>query len=92
MRTTTERPLPNPRSVTSVAKPTSAVGTDRLAQITLPTLRGEQQEAVERWWPTRQGVITMPTGTGKTEVALALMAAASVSTLVVAPVRDLMYQ
>lgn len=34
----------------------------------------------------------MPTGTGKTEVALHLMAASAVSTLVVAPVRDLMYQ
>src|SRR5260370_32701431 len=34
----------------------------------------------------------MPTGTGKTEVALAAMAAARVATLVVAPVRDLMYQ
>jgi superfamily II DNA or RNA helicase len=34
----------------------------------------------------------MPTGTGKTEVALAIMAQARVATLVVAPVRDLMYQ
>jgi len=34
----------------------------------------------------------MPTGTGKTEVALQVMAQAAVSTLVVAPVRDLMYQ
>ena len=34
----------------------------------------------------------MPTGTGKTEVALAIMRDAAVSTLVVSPVRDLMYQ
>jgi superfamily II DNA or RNA helicase len=34
----------------------------------------------------------MPTGTGKTEVALAAMAQTKVATLVVAPVRDLMYQ
>ncbi|MDB5171629.1 MAG: hypothetical protein JWN51_402 [Phycisphaerales bacterium] len=34
----------------------------------------------------------MPTGTGKTEVALAAMARAKVATLVVAPVRDLMHQ
>src|SRR5260370_31374445 len=34
----------------------------------------------------------MPTGTGKTEVALAAMAAARVATRVVAPVRDLMHQ
>ncbi len=34
----------------------------------------------------------MPTGTGKTEVALAAMAQTGVATLVVAPIRDLMYQ
>jgi len=34
----------------------------------------------------------MPTGTGKTEVALRIMADAAVPTLVVVPVRDLMYQ
>ena len=34
----------------------------------------------------------MPTGTGKTEVALAAMERIATSTLVVAPVRDLMYQ
>ncbi len=34
----------------------------------------------------------MPTGTGKTEVALTIMARTQTSTLVVAPVRDLMYQ
>jgi superfamily II DNA or RNA helicase len=34
----------------------------------------------------------MPTGTGKTEVALAAMERCRVATLVVAPVRDLMYQ
>ena len=40
----------------------------------------------------RRGVIVMPTGTGKTEVALSIMARTAVSTLVVSPVRDLMYQ
>jgi len=34
----------------------------------------------------------MPTGTGKTEVALSIMAVLGASALVVAPVRDLMYQ
>ena len=34
----------------------------------------------------------MPTGTGKTEVALAAMAQTRTATLVVAPIRDLMYQ
>ncbi|MFO0819028.1 MAG: DEAD/DEAH box helicase family protein [Pirellulales bacterium] len=58
----------------------------------LRTLRAEQQAAVLAWSQTRRGCIVMPTGTGKTEVALALMQQESVSTLVVAPVRDLMYQ
>ena len=34
----------------------------------------------------------MPTGTGKTEVALSIMAKTATATLVVAPVRDLMHQ
>lgn len=34
----------------------------------------------------------MPTGTGKTEVALHLLAQTNRSTLIVSPVRDLMYQ
>jgi superfamily II DNA or RNA helicase len=37
-------------------------------------------------------MVVMPTGTGKTEVALAAMTAAKVATLIVAPVRDLMHQ
>lgn len=40
----------------------------------------------------RRGQIIMPTGTGKTIVALAAMARCEVATLVVAPIRDLMYQ
>jgi superfamily II DNA or RNA helicase len=54
--------------------------------------RPEQQAAIEAWLGKQRGVIVMPTGTGKTEVALHLMAQAACSTLVVAPVRDLMYQ
>jgi superfamily II DNA or RNA helicase len=59
----------------------------------LHTLRAEQREATEQW-RTHGGraTIVMPTGTGKTEVALAIMAETKTSTLVVAPVRDLMYQ
>jgi superfamily II DNA or RNA helicase len=34
----------------------------------------------------------MPTGTGKTEVALSIMKQTEAATLVVAPIRDLMYQ
>lgn len=39
-----------------------------------------------------RGVIVMPTGTGKTTVAIELMIRARTSVLVVVPVRDLMYQ
>jgi superfamily II DNA or RNA helicase len=58
----------------------------------LPELRDEQKEAIKQWMNTKRGVIVMPTGTGKTEIALAIMQNLAVSALVVAPVRDLMYQ
>lgn len=58
----------------------------------LHPLRPEQREALEAWTAAGRGIVVMPTGAGKTEVALAAMAQAATSTLVVAPVRDLMYQ
>ena len=59
----------------------------------LPPLRPDQQEALVAWRDSGgRGQIIMPTGTGKTEVALAAMRECGVATLVVAPVRDLMYQ
>jgi superfamily II DNA or RNA helicase len=62
-------------------------------KIALPKLRPEQFEALESWIQTGcRGQIIMPTGTGKTEIALAAMAKMATATLVVAPVRDLMYQ
>lgn len=61
-------------------------------KVALHSLREEQQAAVTAWRATGRGVIVMPTGTGKTEVALTAMAQTGASTLVVAPVRDLMYQ
>jgi superfamily II DNA or RNA helicase len=61
-------------------------------RVDLAPLRAEQQAAVSAWQKSRRGVIVMPTGTGKTEVALSIMANEGVATLVVAPVRDLMYQ
>lgn len=61
-------------------------------KLALHPLRPEQEEARAAWQATQRGVLVMPTGTGKTEVALAIMAEASVSALVVVPVRDLMYQ
>lgn len=62
------------------------------SSISLPTMRAEQTEALHAWQAKKRGVVVMPTGTGKTEVALRIMADEAVSTLVVAPIRDLMYQ
>src|SRR5271166_5310727 len=59
-------------------------------RVDLPSLRLEQIAAVTAWEQDRRGVVVMPTGTGKTEVALAIMRQTAISTLVVAPVRDLM--
>lgn len=64
----------------------------RWRTVDLPPLRADQQQALAAWLATRRGIVVMPTGTGKTEVALAAMRGLPVSTLVVAPVRDLMYQ
>ncbi len=58
----------------------------------LSKLRPDQETAVAEWMKRRKGVIVMPTGTGKTEVALHIIHRLAVTTLVVAPVRDLMYQ
>ncbi len=72
-----------------VATATTAVSWTK-SVIHLP--RAEQQAAINAWSQQPRGLIVMPTGTGKTEVALHLMAGHPCSTLVVAPVRDLMYQ
>ena len=62
-------------------------------KVDLPELRPQQAEAVAAWRASGgRGQVIMPTGTGKTEVALAAMAQTGIATLVVAPVRDLMYQ
>jgi len=62
-------------------------------KVKLPKLRLNQIEALEAWFKADyRGQIIMPTGTGKTEVALAAMARTKIATLIVAPVRDLMYQ
>jgi superfamily II DNA or RNA helicase len=59
----------------------------------LPPLRPDQQAAVDAWERAgRRGIVVKPTGTGKTEIALSIMARHSAPTLVVAPLRDLMYQ
>jgi superfamily II DNA or RNA helicase len=61
-------------------------------QVNLPELRQEQRDAVQAWSESKNGLVIMPTGTGKTEVALRVMADQTCSTLIVAPIRDLMYQ
>ena len=62
------------------------------AKINLPEPRQEQRDAVAAWIQLQRGTVIMPTGTGKTEVALQIMAETRCSTLIVAPIRDLMYQ
>lgn len=65
----------------------------RWPKIDLPKPRPEQTEALNAWMRAGcRGQIIMPTGTGKTEVALAAMAKTATAALVVAPIRDLMYQ
>src|SRR5213075_324412 len=64
----------------------------RWPQICLTDLRLDQLEAVEAWMGAKRGLLVMPTGTGKTEVALHIMHRMAVPTLIVSPVRDLMYQ
>ncbi|MBI2466812.1 MAG: DEAD/DEAH box helicase [Candidatus Rokubacteria bacterium] len=59
----------------------------------LPPLRRDQQAAIEAWERAGgRGVVVKPTGTGKTEIALAIIARQQAPALVVAPLRDLMYQ
>ncbi len=58
-----------------------------------PPLRGYQSEALSAWKQARgRGVVVLPTGAGKTEVALAAIADRQRSTLVVAPTLDLVRQ
>ncbi|XVH31472.1 DEAD/DEAH box helicase family protein [Haloferacaceae archaeon DSL9] len=57
------------------------------------TLRPYQQEALDAWRDNSdRGVLELPTGSGKTVIAIAAMAALSRPTLVVAPTIDLLDQ
>ncbi len=59
----------------------------------LPALRWYQQEALARWGAAdRRGVVALPTGSGKTLVALAAIAQLGVATLCLVPTRVLLDQ
>ena len=72
-----------------VAKPAEI----RWPKVDLHKPRRDQAEAISAWLDAGgRGLVVMPTGSGKTEVALHIMADLGLATLIVAPVRDLMYQ
>ncbi len=61
--------------------------------IPLPSLRPYQQVALETWrLAGGRGVVAMPTGTGKTRVALAAMSELGRPTLILVPTRALLQQ
>ncbi|MEZ0320023.1 MAG: DEAD/DEAH box helicase family protein [Pyrobaculum sp.] len=55
-------------------------------------LRPYQQRALEAWLRTKRGVVVMPTGAGKTHVAIAAIATLKVPALVVVPTVELVQQ
>jgi superfamily II DNA or RNA helicase len=61
--------------------------------ITPPKLRGYQQDALVAWALARhRGIVALPTGAGKTRVAIAAMARVGKPTLVLVPTRVLLEQ
>lgn len=55
-------------------------------------LRDYQKEALTQWLRDKRGVIVLPTGSGKTLIALKAMEAVNCSTLIVVPTLDLVDQ
>ncbi len=55
-------------------------------------LRSYQERALDRWMETKKGCIILPTGSGKTYIAIAAIADLSVPTLIVVPTLDLVDQ
>ncbi|MHA1129677.1 MAG: DEAD/DEAH box helicase family protein, partial [Candidatus Helarchaeota archaeon] len=55
-------------------------------------LRGYQKEALERWMIQKRGVVVMPTGSGKTHLALKVIEEINSATLIVVPTLDLIQQ
>ena len=63
------------------------------ASFTGPELRPYQEQAVRAWNSfDRRGVVVLPTGAGKTRVALSAIAACNVSTVILCPTRALVSQ
>ncbi|MBE0516868.1 MAG: DEAD/DEAH box helicase [Methanophagales archaeon] len=56
------------------------------------TLRDYQQDALHRWLQTRNGVLVLPTGAGKTVIGIKAISALNVPTLVVVPTLELVKQ
>lgn len=58
-----------------------------------PVLRGYQDTALDLWSAAaRRGIVALPTGSGKTRVAIGAMAQAQVPTLCLVPTRVLLHQ
>ena len=55
-------------------------------------LRDYQKEAMNRWVRVKRGVIVMPTGSGKTILALKLIEKINSSTIIIVPTLDLVQQ
>jgi len=56
------------------------------------SLRDYQYEAIDAWDKEKRGIVVVPTGAGKTYIALAIMAYLKVPTLIVVPTIELMEQ
>ncbi|MCS7121940.1 MAG: DEAD/DEAH box helicase family protein [Archaeoglobaceae archaeon] len=56
------------------------------------SLRDYQLEAVEKWMQSKKGCIVLPTGSGKTHIALEIIKRLSVSSIVIVPTLSLVEQ
>jgi superfamily II DNA or RNA helicase len=66
---------------------------DLPASVVMPSLRSYQREALRAWTDAdRRGIVALPTGSGKTRIALAAAAAVGRSTLCIVPTRVLLEQ
>lgn len=72
---------------------TAARGPERRPHLVGPELRPYQQAALLAWdGAGRRGLVVLPTGAGKTRVALAAIARTGAKTLCLVPTRALLYQ